>query len=445
VGENGEETKHDTPAPSAPPPANEERVVEGESFSDEDPALSGPVVAPEEQAPTSASEEPAAEAEHAPESATHDASGAPEVPDEGGAPDNRIVEQPWHGGDVEQTINLSGDLFPLPGRDDLDDPTQTTLPDDLDSSLRAREAGNVARTHLKGLLEALIFASDSPIKANELAKSAAAPSEDVKHLLGQLKEEYTTRGMQLAEVAGGWSFRTNASYAPFVRDLTKQKPVKLSRAQIETLAILAYRQPITRPEIDEIRGVDSGATLKMLLERDVVKILGKKDEPGRPLLYGTTTAFLELFSLKSLKELPTLREFTELNEDSRRVVERELGETMAEAQEGEAGSPDATATPAEKVDPRSLEEDDYQPPPADADPAAAEPVDDVEPMQAAEDPPAEAEETGETGDADQSEDEDEDDEPDSDDFDDDDDDDDDDDEDDEDEDEDEDEKEEKPE
>ncbi len=307
---------------------------------------------------------------------------------------DRIVEEPWHGGDVEQTINLSGDMFPLPGRDDLDEPTQTTLTDDLDASLRAREAGNVARTHLKGLLEALVFASDSPIKASELAKSAAAPSEDVKHLLGQLKEEYATRGMVLAEVAGGWSFRTNASYAPFVRDLTKQKPVKLSRAQIETLAILAYRQPITRPEIDEIRGVDSGATLKMLLERDVVKILGKKDEPGRPLLYGTTGAFLELFSLKSLKELPTLREFTELNEDSRRVVERELGETLEDAQGGEP-APDANATPAEKVDPRALEEDDYQPPPAEAEaePAAAEPVEDVEPTEAAEEPAAEGDET----------------------------------------------------
>src|SRR5208282_6175920 len=96
----------------------------------------------------------------------------------------------------------------------------------------------------------------------------------------------------------------------------------------ETLAIAAYRQPITRPEIDDIRGVDSGATLKLLLERDLLRILGKKDEPGRPILYGTTSQFLEFFGLKSLKDLPTLKEFTELSEDSRRTVEKELGETL---------------------------------------------------------------------------------------------------------------------
>ena len=133
----------------------------------------------------------------------------------------------------------------------------------------------------------------------------------------------------LDEVAGGWLFRTSVQFAPFVRELTAGRPVRLSRAQVETLAIVAYRQPITRPEIDDIRGVDSGATLKLLLERDLVRILGKKDEPGRPILYGTTTQFLEFFGLKSLKDLPTLREFTELSDESRRVAEAELGDVDA--------------------------------------------------------------------------------------------------------------------
>jgi hypothetical protein len=115
-----------------------------------------------------------------------------------------------------------------------------------------------------------------------------------------------------------------------VRDLTKQKPVKLSRAQVETLAIIAYRQPVTRPEIDDVRGVDSGPVLKVLLERDLVRILGKRDEPGRPLIYGTTNVFLEFFGLKSLKDLPTLREFTELTEESREEYEDELGEAFTE-------------------------------------------------------------------------------------------------------------------
>ena len=110
--------------------------------------------------------------------------------------------------------------------------------------------------------------------------------------------------------------------------------MRLTRAQVETLAIVAYRQPVTRPEVDDIRGVDSGATLKLLLERDLLRILGKKDEPGRPILYGTTTQFLEFFGLKSLKDLPTLREFTELSDESLRVAEAELSEVL----------PDATAT-----------------------------------------------------------------------------------------------------
>jgi segregation and condensation protein B len=190
-------------------------------------------------------------------------------------------------------------------------------------------ARELSSTHLRGLLEAIVFASDKPIKSAELARLASAPARQVRDILAELKETYAGRGIVLDEVAGGWIFRTHVQYAPFVRELASEKPVRLTRAQLETLAIAAYRQPITRPEIDEIRGVESGATLKLLLERDLVRILGKKDEPGRPLLYGTTSTFLEFFGLKSLKDLPTLKEFTELSEDSRRVAEEELGEPDA--------------------------------------------------------------------------------------------------------------------
>jgi segregation and condensation protein B len=100
------------------------------------------------------------------------------------------------------------------------------------------------------------------------------------------------------------------------------KPQRLTRAALETLAIVAYRQPVTRPEIEEIRGVDCGAVVKALLERRLVKILGKKEEPGRPILYGTTREFLEFFSLKDLASLPTLREFHELSEEHRDIVEK---------------------------------------------------------------------------------------------------------------------------
>ena len=136
------------------------------------------------------------------------------------------------------------------------------------------------------------------------------------------------RGIHLEEVGGGLIFRTNPVYGPFVRDAAAKKPVRMTRAQIETLAIIAYRQPITRPEVDDVRGVDSGPVMKMLLDRGLIKILGKKDEPGRPLLYGTTANFLEFFGLRSLKDLPSLREFTELSEDSRRAFDREMAASV---------------------------------------------------------------------------------------------------------------------
>ena len=160
--------------------------------------------------------------------------------------------------------------------------------------------------------------------------------------------------------------------------------MRLTRAQVETLAIIAYRQPITRPEVDDVRGVDSGPVLKLLLERDLVRILGKRDEPGRPLIYGTTSHFLEFFGLKSLKDLPTLREFTELSDESRADFEDELGETPedaaqraaeaeARAQEGEHGGegiPEPVDDDEERdvaesmrvpISEQSLEDDDVDP------------------------------------------------------------------------------------
>ncbi len=106
-----------------------------------------------------------------------------------------------------------------------------------------------------------------------------------------------------------------------MQQLIAGRPVRLSRAQLETLAIIAYRQPITRPEIDEIRGVDSSATLRLLLDRALIRVLGKREEVGRPMLYGTTKEFLDFFSLGDLRELPTLREYSELTDESRQVVE----------------------------------------------------------------------------------------------------------------------------
>ena len=252
--------------------------------------------------------------------------------------------------------------FGLPRGAPLDRATPTGEPEPGDAEDEVEAARELTEIHLRGLLEALVFASDRPMKTGELARLASAPMRQVKEVMGELRAEYLTRGIVLDEVAGGWLFRTNAQYAPFVRELTGGRPVRLTRAQLETLAIAAYRQPITRPEIDDIRGVDTGATLKLLLERDLVRILGKKDEPGRPLLYGTTANFLEFFNMKSLKDLPTLREFTELSDESLRVAETELGEVLPGMTPAAAPPPQPGREPEREPDDEDSLRDTVGPP-----------------------------------------------------------------------------------
>ncbi|MBK8256054.1 MAG: SMC-Scp complex subunit ScpB [Polyangiaceae bacterium] len=225
------------------------------------------------------------------------------------------------------------------------------------------------RLHLRGVLEALIFASAEPQDPRELARLAKAELKLVKELLVELRDFYHDRGFRLDEVAGGYAFRTSPAFSPFVRELVAKKPVRMSRAQLETLAIVAYKQPITRPEIDDVRGVDSGPVLKSLLERGLVRILGKKEDVGRPMLYGTTGDFLAFFGLKALADLPTLREFTELTDESRRTYEREMGEDPPEAGEsfsmgGLAGEGDLEMK-ATKPKPEDFEDPDPAAPPAE--------------------------------------------------------------------------------
>jgi len=133
------------------------------------------------------------------------------------------------------------------------------------------------------------------------------------------------RGVKLLEVNAGFQFRSAERCAPYIREMLKAKPMRISNAALETLAIVAYRQPITRAEINVIRGVDVGGVLRVLLDRKLLRIIGKREEPGRPLIYGTTRTFLELFNLRSLKEMPTLQEFQELTEEHNSKVKAEYG------------------------------------------------------------------------------------------------------------------------
>ena len=164
---------------------------------------------------------------------------------------------------------------------------------------------------IKPILESLFFVSDSPIRLETLVEILPESNKEaILEGIRQIQSEYGdySRGIELQEIAGGFQFRTKPGWAGWVHRLKKAKTVKLSQAALETLAIVAYRQPIIRPVVEEIRGVDSGSVLRTLLEKGLIKITGRKELPGRPIVYGTTKVFLELFSLNSLSDLPKLQE-----------------------------------------------------------------------------------------------------------------------------------------
>jgi len=167
---------------------------------------------------------------------------------------------------------------------------------------------------VKAAIEALLFVTEQPLRIERLAEILECGKAEIQQKIEALRQEFAERGggIVLEQVAGGYQFRTPSEHADLIRKLGKNKPARFSRAALETLAIIAYRQPITRAEIEYLRGVDSGGVVKTLLERKLLRILGKKEIPGRPLIYGTSRDFLELFGLKDLNDLPSLKEFSDL-------------------------------------------------------------------------------------------------------------------------------------
>jgi len=157
-------------------------------------------------------------------------------------------------------------------------------------------------------------------------------NKEIKKILQEIAEDSRSpdRGIFLAEVAGGYQFRTKTDFSTLIRKLKAKRPPKLGRAAMEILAIVAYRQPVTRAEVEDVRGVDSGGAIRGLLEKGLIRILGKKETPGKPIIYGTTRTFLELFGLRDLSQLPPLKEFVELDnmeeaEFIARLEERQTG------------------------------------------------------------------------------------------------------------------------
>jgi segregation and condensation protein B len=179
---------------------------------------------------------------------------------------------------------------------------------------------------IESIIESLLFASDRPLTLNDLKRLLGErDARKITAAVEGLTARKASTGVHVVAAAGGWQLRTSVENAHWVGRLLSGRPARLSRAMLETLSIVAYRQPVTRPEIDDIRGVDCGPVLKTLLDRGLIRIIGKKEEVGRPLLYGTTPEFLRTFNLRDLAELPTLREFHELGAAEQAEVDAQHG------------------------------------------------------------------------------------------------------------------------
>lgn len=168
------------------------------------------------------------------------------------------------------------------------------------------------REQLKRALECVLFVATKPLPLEEVARILQVPLDEALMLLNELAVEYERRsGLAIVEVAGGWRMVTKPEYEPYVARVHPPQKIRLSKGSLEVLAIIAYHQPVTRPEIEQLRGVDSSAAIQSLLEHGLIQVVGYKETVGRPRLYATTQKFLELFGLKSLDELPPLREWHE--------------------------------------------------------------------------------------------------------------------------------------
>ncbi len=212
---------------------------------------------------------------------------------------------------------------------------------------------------LKSAIEAVLFIAGNPVSVDKLKSLFGdATQEQIEAQLAGLRQDYDIRsaGIMLAEIAGGYQLATRPEYTAWLRKFRSVKAsARLSKPALETLAIVAYKQPITRTEAEVIRGVNIGGIMRNLMERRLVKIVGKKDVPGKPMLYGTTPEFLQYFGLKDLSALPTLKEFQDLEEGEEVMEEVNKDEDAAaadaQASEDAAISSETTATEAAENEP----------------------------------------------------------------------------------------------
>lgn len=235
-----------------------------------------------------------------------------------------------------------------------------------------------ASEYLKGVIEAILFISEKPVALEQLAEvmtESVGGAVDCRKLVEELKEEYDAkqRGMVIVEIAGGYQMLSSQHYASYVRNFLKTKvKEKLSRPSLETLAIVAYKQPVSRGDIEMVRGVNSDGVVLHLLNKGLIKIVGKKDVPGRPFLYGTSKLFLEYFGLKSLRDLPKLEDVSlllarteeqaalaaaeeggqaeKVNSDATRALDEAEAKAVRESEEAEVLAQDAAGAGAEHIE-----------------------------------------------------------------------------------------------
>jgi segregation and condensation protein B len=198
---------------------------------------------------------------------------------------------------------------------------------------------------IKNIIESLLFVAEEPLTVERLAKIISeSQTGQIRQALEELAAEYAARqgGFFLNEIAGGYQFRTRPEHIQWITRLLQPKPLQLSKAALETLAIIAYKQPAIRSDIEHIRGVDCGGVLRVLLERKFIRVLGRRELPGRPLIYATTKRFLEVFGLKNLEDLPTPKEIEEfgsaLSKDSEQDQQEQTNQILEEESEGEAAA-----------------------------------------------------------------------------------------------------------
>jgi segregation and condensation protein B len=200
---------------------------------------------------------------------------------------------------------------------------------------------------LKAILESLLFVSADPVPLERFMVVLGTVSKsELRQALQSLREDFDRegRGLQMVELAGGYQIVTRAEHAPWIKRLAKAKASpKLSRSAMESLAIIAYKQPIVRAEIEQIRGVEVSTVLRTLLERKLIRMVGRKDVPGRPIMYGTTKLFLQQFGLSDLSQLPPLREFKELGEAEQAMLPVGDGLQIGDQETVAAGSPDESS------------------------------------------------------------------------------------------------------